>query len=177
MPMTDQPALSSLRSKELRNRHPLYRRLSGESVWLFLEELGLDEAECEAFMDAFFRQMEAVLREMDKLERQPDLVGMVSGQPLPGCSCGGRHGCQAAWPESRPGVPLPPYGVGCPLRVRSVSREDAPALPAERLSAAASLPFAAASPEILCPVLAASPRTALPQYLAQTAARHGDEKR
>lgn len=174
--MTDQPALSPSRSKELRNRHPLYRRLSGESVWLFLEELGLDETQCEAFMDAFFRQMEAVLLDMDKLERQPDLVGTVSGLPLPGCTCGGRHGCRLAWPTSGPGVPLPPYAVGCPLRVRVHSREDAPALPDECVSADAPWTSAAAPPEMLCPVLAASPRAALPRYLAQFAAGNGEEK-
>ena len=179
--MNESSALSPARSKDLRNRHPLYRRLSGESVWLFLEELGLDDAQCEAFMDAFFRQMAAVLSVMDRLENRSDLIGVVDGQPLSGCSCAGRQGCRLAWPPDRPGAPLPPYGVGCPLHVR-VLPQDMAALPrAQTMSnalppegaPARSSPFA----DILCPELAASPHAALPHYLAQLAALGTDEKK
>lgn len=174
--MNTQTDLSSLRHKELRNRHPLYRRLSGEGVWLFLEELGLTEAQCEAFMEVFFQQMEAILGVMDRLETSQEYIGIIDGTPLDGCTCPCRPGGRAAWPETTPGFPLPPYAIGCPLRVRL---EPAHTAPLFRQPHEADLggKHAAEQPSfILCPALASAPLERLPRYLASGDGTAADEK-
>lgn len=174
--MNAQTALSSQRHKELRNRHPLYRRLSGESVWLFLEELGLSETQCEAFMEVFFRQMEAVLGVMDRLETSQEYIGIIDGTPLDGCSCPCRPGARAAWPETTPGLPLPPYAIGCPLRLRLEPAHTAPLLRQPHEADSGGKPVSAQSSAILCPALAAAPLERLPHYLASGVGTAADEK-
>lgn len=175
--MNKHTELSPPRSKELRNCHPLYRRLSGESVWVFLEELGLSEPQCEAFMDVFFRQMKSILSMMDVMENHPEYMGIIDGQPLDGCTCEHRAGCRVAWPRAVPGHPLPPYAIGCPLRVRVVSGDTAHLLPQEHGDVAdGQASFAGQPGAMLCPVLAASPHEALSRYLALAPGFSADEK-
>ena len=111
------PSLSPQRHKALRNLHPLYKRLSGESVWVFLEELGLDEAQCERFMDAFFRQMDHILSCMQALEEQPQLSVRITGSAETCCArcaaCTG-HLLRADGDPAYIAL-LPPFGIGCPL--------------------------------------------------------------
>lgn len=175
MPMHN--ALSADRSKELRNRHPLYRRLSGESVWLFLEELGLTEAQCEAFMEAFFQQMEATLAVMDILDRCPEYIGIIEGDPLEGCECAPQTGCRAGWPETGADHSLPPYAIGCPLRVRLAPvGERHGALQAQELPGDGQDAAPGRSRNMLCPALAAAPHERLACYLSLVAGSPADEK-
>lgn len=161
------PSLSPQRHKELRNRHPLYKRLSGESVWVFLEELGLDEAQCELFMDAFFRQMDHILACMDALESDPHRAMRITGNAEACCTacaaCAGRR----LLPDSDPGYGdlLPPFGIGCPLLLQPEDEGTAPLQQGE----VPALPRAHSPHQVehtvLCAGLAADPRGGLQRFL------------
>ena len=154
------PSLSPQRHKALRNLHPLYKRLSGESVWVFLEELGLDEAQCERFMDAFFRQMDHILSSMQVLEEQPQLSVRIMGTAEACCAhcaaCTGRL-LRAAGDPSCIAL-LPPYGIGCPLGLELVDGSDAPEM-------AAPAPQPVEDHSVLCAGLAADPAGGLQRYV------------
>lgn len=166
MPTPSLPPLSPQRHKELRNRHPLYKRLSGESVWVFLEELGLDEAQCELFMDAFFRQMDHILACMDALESDPRQAARITGSAEACCTacaaCTGRR----LLPDSDPayGDLLPPFGIGCPLLLQledagtTPQRDDVSALPHARRPLQEEH-------SVLCAGLAADPQGGLERFL------------
>ncbi len=121
-------ALTPAQQKALRNRHPLYGRLSGEAVWVLLQECGLDEMGIDRFMDGLFVEMRTTIVLMDALER-----GAAKGfcyeavWPLcPACaSLAGRivFAAKTDWLRL-----LPPFAVGCGLRCRLVREEDASAL-------------------------------------------------
>lgn len=161
------PPLSSQRHKELRNRHPLYKRLSGESVWVFLEELGLDETQCELFMDAFFRQMDHILACMDALESEPHQAARITGSAEACCTACAACTERRLLPDSDPayGDLLPPFGIGCPLLLQL---EDAGTTPHQD-DAPPALPHAHSPLEeensVLCAGLAADPRGGLERFL------------
>ncbi len=155
------PSLTPQQRKALRDQHPLYRRLSGEGVWVFLEELGLDEGQCERFMDAFFRQMDHILSCMAALNASSRLQGQIIGRPedcCPACATSiGRYmssGGGGAWDL------LPPFGIGCPLSLRLGHPEEPPA------AGSTLLPDAVKEPSILCARLAADPADGLRRFLA-----------
>lgn len=153
------PSLSPQRHKALRNLHPLYKRLSGESVWVFLEELGLDEAQCERFMDAFFRQMDHILSCMQALEEQPQLSVRITGSAETCCArcaaCTG-HLLRADGDPAYIAL-LPPFGIGCPLGLELVDGSTA-------LEMASPAPQPEEVHSVLCAGLAADPAGGLQRY-------------
>lgn len=156
------PSLTPQQHKALRNQHPLYERLSGESVWVFLEELGLTEGQCEQFMEAFFRQMDHILACMAALKNQPRLQGQIVGRSGECCSpCTARIGKLVRLDETADTVPqFPPFGIGCPLSLRLVDRE------ADQQPADSSLADAPQEHPVLCARLAADPENGLRHFLA-----------
>lgn len=158
MPAPSLPSLTPQRHKALRNQHPLYKRLSGEGVWVFLEELGLDASQCERFMEAFFRQMDHILSSMAALEDDPALTGQITGSPERCCAaCAARIGRRLRPDAADSRAPLPPFGIGCPLSLR-LAHETATAQP--------PLPAMPEAPSILCAALAADPAGGLHRFLA-----------
>lgn len=111
--MSDQNELTPERKKVLRNKHPLYSRLSGEVVWGLYEEQGFDAHDCGKAMDAFIEAMHATVATMDRLERDPRafLAVKAGDTACPGCTAFSGRAVQAsnpAWLQC-----LPPFGVGC----------------------------------------------------------------
>ena len=163
MPEPTIPALTPQQHKALRNRHPLYKRLSGEGVWVFLEELGLDEGQCERFMDAFFFQMDQILSRMAALDAHPHWQGRIAGRPEDCCpACAARIG-RYVRSEDVAGARalLPPYGIGCPLSLYLAPAPDAPPSPD-----AALLSEAPGGHSVLCARLATNPEDGLRRFLA-----------
>ena len=158
------PSLSPQRHKALRNQHPLYKRLSGESVWVFLEELGLDEAQCELFMDAFFRQMDHILYCMNALEGHPHLTGRIVSKATTCCpACAASTGLllhpenDAAYVDR-----LPPFGIGCPLLLQIGEQRITPPPRQKPITAPTR---SEKEHSVLCASLAADPSGGLQRYL------------
>ena len=170
--------LSPQRHKDLRGRHPLYGRLSGEAIWVFMEDLSLSPEQCDAFMAAFFHQMDELLVVMDAMEKQPDMpvriIGGEAGMPLcPACQqhCGRVLAARSPqWTRH-----LPPFGIGCPLSLRPLSDTD------DGEAATAAPGRDATTPEgILCQCFADNPQHALSRFLARWEVppdAHGDPSR
>lgn len=154
------PSLSPQRHKALRNQHPLYKRLSGESVWVFLEELGLDEAQCERFMDAFFRQMDNILSCMQALEEQPQLSLRIAGRAEACCArCAACTGHLLRMDGDPSCITLlPPFGIGCPL---GLELEDGSAAPERQTP----VPQPEEGHPVLCAGLAADPAGGLQRFV------------
>ena len=154
------PSLSPQRHKALRNLHPLYKRLSGESVWGFLEDLGLDEARCELFMDAFFRQMDHILSCMEALKERPHLSGRITGNAEACCPCCAACTGRLLRPDLDPTDidSLPPFGIGCPLWIQLEENSTAPAI-------GTAIPQSKKEHSVLCVGLAADPTGGLQRFL------------
>ncbi len=110
--------MSAERGKELRGRHSLYSRLSGEVVWGLYEELGYSVEDCGKAMDAFLEQMREVLLVMAALEAEPEGYFALEFSNSD-CAC-----CQSI-PERVIPVAradwrrfLPPFAVGCKAKAR-----------------------------------------------------------
>lgn len=122
--MTREHVLSSEQSKALRRRHPLYTRLSGDTVWGLLEETGLDADACGTAMDAFLADMREVLLVMDRLERGEAgylafrLKGPVCAQ------CGLLAGKAVTTADSHWRSCLPPFAVGCSVGCLALNQAD-----------------------------------------------------
>lgn len=116
---------TSARGRELRGRHPLYARLSGDVVWVLFEDLGLDAEACGRAMDEFIAQMGRVLEAMDCLDRG-EARSFVLGNVPETCACCrslAGHTLSAsgqAWTEL-----LPPFAVGCPVECLPLQTDEA----------------------------------------------------
>ena len=118
-------SLPSGKSKELRNKHALYKRMSGEVVWLLLEENGYDADFCDTFMNQVFADMHHTLNVMNELEDNPAkyLAFEVAEKACKKCACLAGKVVPATdplWVSC-----LPPFGVGCKVTCKAVSYEEA----------------------------------------------------
>lgn len=124
-------ALDSTQSRQLRNQHPLYTKLSGDVVWLLYEERGYDAKACEQAMDAFIATMHSTLAVMHSIESGAAHHFIVQGKP---CCTQYRHLAGKIFAASGPNWReyLPPYAVGCPLTCRLLAATELPALHAKQ---------------------------------------------
>lgn len=123
--------MNSSNGKRLRSIHPLYKRLSGDVVWVLLEEYGYDQSQCGQFLDQTIAQMHKILAVMEKVEQVPglacvyekwvdkegtctvcDCCGFLEGKVVPGTGA-------AAFAF------FPPFGVGCQMGCRVVHGQQA----------------------------------------------------
>lgn len=122
--------------KHILELHPLYRRLSGQVIWLMFEERGAPEAHIGAFLESYeaekLRNLELMGMALDGSKFSHLLLTMA--REAPACErclkVSGRaveigRPDLAAW--------FPPYGLGCALRPELISaneyeRSGAPAL-------------------------------------------------
>lgn len=164
--------LSPQRHKELRGRHPLYSRLSGEAIWVFLEDLELTPEQCDAFMAAFFRQMDQVLAVMDIMDENPHAHAAITCDSYPQehvCSACRQHCGQAfsseqsEWMQS-----LPPFGIGCPLSLQQVDTADT-------LRSSAESPCQRKHEQVLCTCFSHNPQELLKLFLECWAVTPADD--
>lgn len=112
------PENASPRPRRLLDLHPLFRRLSGEVIWLMFEEHDADPDDIQAFMDRLHGQLERTKELIEAALSGEDLYARVTLDegPAPCEACArlvgrfiplGREGAQRL---------LPPYALGCPLR-------------------------------------------------------------
>ncbi len=147
--MSQEEELSAGESRELRNRHPLYARLSGDVIWALFEELGYDDEQCGQALDAAIAQMHHVLAVMRRLENDPTAYFVLRGDPV--CEC-----CapllRGAFPAARPAWRrfLPPFAVGCRMSCEIL---DAAVLKEKGYSVLADGEFAPPDCPLLCPLL------------------------
>ena len=158
--------LSPQRHKELRGRHPLYSRLSGEAIWVFLEDMGLTPEQCDAFMAAFFRQMDQVLAVMDIMDENPHVHAAITcGKYSPEHVCSAcRQRCEKVISSEQPEwiQSLPPFGIGCPLSLLQAGT-------ANTLQSSANAPCQRKHEQILCTCFAHNKQEILKYFLERWA--------
>ncbi len=119
--------------KTLLDQHPLFRRLTGQVIWTYLEELGAQAEAIDAFMDRMLALREAVLTLHQTLEEEGGALRLVladtptdaGGFCAPCAHCAALVG--QAIPADSPEVIalMPPYTLGCRLWAEHL---DAPAV-------------------------------------------------
>ena len=101
------------------NAHPLVRRLSGEVIWLMLEEQGVPDAEIQAFMERWEKPMFTALHALDRLTAPGARGGIRILVPDAGAACAR---CAAldglVVPAGHPSLAglCPPFALDCPAR-------------------------------------------------------------
>ncbi len=136
--------------------HPLYKRLSGEVLWLFLEDHGFGPDECNSLMERFLAEMEENLRVMRKMLADPERV-LLLRLPEDETGRGACASCAALHnmliPASRPDWIefMPPFGIGCVLRATALSAEAARERSDHRQGAGERV-LSAPQRELCCPV-------------------------
>ncbi len=146
--MEQKEELSSEEKKALRNRHPLYTRLSGDVVWALFEDLGYDPERCGEAMDAFIAEMHHTLAVMRRLETDAAAYLVLRGKLCERCALLADQALSAANPDWRRF--LPPFAVGCRITCDAL---DAAAV---KEAGCAVLPDGEAAPPdcpLLCPLL------------------------
>lgn len=148
----NEKGLSSERGRELRRRHPLFSRLSGDVIWALYEDLGYDAEACGRAMDDFIARMHTVLEAVDRLEKGEARYFALENIP-PGCVAAlprkGEALCAhgVGWQQL-----LPPYAVGCPVTVRVLADEAGQA--GDTAQGCTTKPaFARPGCPLLCPLL------------------------
>lgn len=121
--------------------HPLFRRLSGQIVWLLLEEQELSEAAIGAFLDRIEELRQATIQLMVDVAAGHgpaylELVRGDGGNPLAAapeyargetcadCARIAGRVIDTSAPDWQ--TLLPPYGLGCRLCARPWTRPEAP---------------------------------------------------
>jgi hypothetical protein len=116
---------------QLQELHPLFRRLSGQVVWLLFEERGVPEAEIQAFSDLYEaekrRSLELLAAALDRGDYTHLLLEKARQEEI----C--RYCASAAdsvIPLDDPELPsmFPPYGLGCAIRPRLLTLREFSAL-------------------------------------------------
>lgn len=123
-----------MHDKELLERHPLFRRLSGQIVWYLFEERDIPPET----IDAYFASLEACrIETLDLMRRLLDPpadlgrvhlhVRLVPGdENAPPCPrCGRMHDILIPADHPRLLEYLPPYGLGCRARGRLLAEAEA----------------------------------------------------
>ncbi len=122
--MKNKNTISAERGKELRGRHPLYSRLSGEVVWGLYEELGYSVEDCGKAMDVFLEQMCEILLVMDALEAKSEGCFILE---FSNSECAGSQNIservipvsKADWRKF-----LPPFAVGCNAAIKMLNAAE-----------------------------------------------------
>jgi hypothetical protein len=117
-------------TKKLIELHPLYRRLSGQVIWLLFEERGAPEARINAFLERYEaekrKNLEIMAAALDApAKKQYTHLFLESVRTENRCGkCGECSG--KAISLNRPGIEkwFPPFGLGCALRPRLLSMEE-----------------------------------------------------
>lgn len=120
--------------KKLIESHPLYRRLSGQVIWLLFEERDVSETRINAFLERYeaekLQNLAVMAAALDASagQRYSHLL-LEPSRTENRCERCGEHSGKAI-SLSRPGLEkwLPPFGLGCALRPRLLSRSDYEAL-------------------------------------------------
>lgn len=148
--MTQDTSLSSDDKKNLRGRHPLYSRLSGDVVWGFFEEQGYDAEACGQAMDDFIARMHEILAAMDALEKNTASCFSLHPDTVQCQQCGAFSGkvISNSTPQWRRF--LPPFAVGCTVRC---VLEDENYSGEEMSLGSVPHPVQAPSCPLLCPLL------------------------
>lgn len=114
--------------KECAEQHPLFRRLTGQVVWLLFEEQGAAPENIDAFMEALLSMRKQQLEVMATLMQNPELLLRITvaeqGPPCTQCAIydGG------LLPASHPNLLLwlPPFSLGCRCRMEAVPPDALP---------------------------------------------------
>lgn len=118
----------------LSNLHPLFTRLSGQVVWLLMEEHDASSEDVNAFMDNVMAWRSAHLQNMRELLEDNSLymqitVDHIGDIPVDQEAC---KTCEALngkiIPASHPEIisMLPPYSLGCRCRGKIITKEELP---------------------------------------------------
>lgn len=110
----------SAESKQLLAEHPLFKRLTGQVVWTLLEEAGLDPDAIDAFMDRYERLKAETIALIKELDEEGGALQIIrDGSERSACdSCNLLVGHCIPGDVIHPIRLMPPYGLGCRLRVR-----------------------------------------------------------
>lgn len=118
----------------LSNLHPLFTRLSGQVVWLLMEEHDASSEDINAFMDNVMAWRSAHLQNMRELLEDNSLymqitIDRIGDIPVDQEAC---KTCEALngkiIPASHPDFisMLPPYSLGCRCRGKILTKEELP---------------------------------------------------
>ena len=119
---------------KLSNAHPLFSRLSGQVLWVLMEEHGVSEADIDAFMDHAMQWRESHLTVMHDLLEHPEqymqiTIDTVEGLPQEQHACATCENLRGkVLPASHPDLiaMLPPYSLGCRARARMITKDELP---------------------------------------------------
>ena len=98
--------------------HPLFRRLSGEIVWLMFEEHDADPDDIQAYMDDLHGLLGRTKELIEAaLSGEPLMARIVAEGAAPRCAaCAALVGRSIDLSRDDALKLLPPYALGCPLR-------------------------------------------------------------
>lgn len=120
--------------KQLADAHPLFTRLSGQVIWLLMEENDADEADINAYMDNVMQWRESHLDTMRELLDNSEKYMTIIIDPIDGLT-EDQHACATCEklkgkivPASHPDLikMLPPYSLGCRARAKVINKNDLP---------------------------------------------------
>lgn len=128
--------------------HPLYRRMTGQAVWLFFEERDIPPALAQAFVDRYWDRRERVLAELARclglLGETPSGFTLERVRTGPGPICPVCRDLAGKAFALEPGFQrfFPPFSISCRIEARPVEAgEDARFSP---------LPALAPPPRLYC---------------------------
>lgn len=103
--------------------HPLFRRLSGEIVWLMFEEHDADPGDIQAYMDGLHGLLGRTTELIEAaLSGEPLMARIVAEGAAPRCAaCAALVGRCIDLSRDDALSLLPPYALGCPLRAEIAS--------------------------------------------------------
>ncbi|WP_430735090.1 hypothetical protein [Halodesulfovibrio aestuarii] len=123
--------------KTLSNIHPLFSRLSGEVIWLLMEEHDASSEDINVFMDNVMAWRSAHLQNMRRLFENKELylqitvdrVGDIPADQEACITCEKLSG--KIIPASHPDLIslLPPYSLGCRCRGKIITKAELPESP------------------------------------------------
>lgn len=137
--------------KELIESHPLYRRLSGQVIWLMFEERGARENDIQAFLDLYEtgkrKNLELMAAALDEGNEYAGLLLETARNQRLCERC--RRVCGAAVDLSRADIAgwFPPFGLGCALIARLIGKDEWAAMDSRALAPAGQSP---PQPELIC---------------------------
>ena len=120
--------------KKLSDAHPLFTRLSGQVIWLLMEENDVSETDINAFMDSVMEWRESHLDAMQELQENPEKYMLITVDRIDDLP-EDQHSCATCeklngkiLPASHPDLikMLPPYSLGCRARAKVISKKDVP---------------------------------------------------
>lgn len=139
---------TELTPAQILDRHPLFRRLSGQIVWYMFEENEAREEDLHAFMDRINDLREEVLEQTElALEKEEMFLRIEQHGPQAPCErCAKLVGKHIQLNMEQSEKMLPPYALGCPLKGELVPPSEGAPDANEILSADADIPHG----ELIC---------------------------